>query len=217
MKGGSFMASSRQCDPSNTNQNKNVKHQKHRLWAEGKTWNEMDGESLSACRGKKKRGVGRGQVMEHSGTALPTCYRIFYYYGDFSVAPSFAQTVKKREKREIEQKGRESYLKPRRGTVSQENRDVNLETFKTVSQEKEGLSYRATNKHTDYAGTLPFKCHLHFLQTRNCCELVFHHLQNAEASMLQKSADFNWLLQTILCFNLWTCNTKKTVIALRNT
>lgn len=33
---------------------------------------------------------GRGQVMEYSETALPTCYRIFYNYGDFSVAPSFA-------------------------------------------------------------------------------------------------------------------------------
>lgn len=39
--------------------------------------------------------------MEHSSTALPTCYRIFYYYGDFSVAPSFAQTVK-RDRREGE-------------------------------------------------------------------------------------------------------------------
>lgn len=45
----------------------------------------------------------RGVVMEHRGTALPTCYRIFYYYGDFSVAPSFAQTVKERR---IEQKER---------------------------------------------------------------------------------------------------------------
>ncbi len=55
-------------------------------------------------QGKKEKRGGRGQVMEHSGTALPTCYRIFYYYGDFSVAPSFAQTVKEREK--IEQKER---------------------------------------------------------------------------------------------------------------
>lgn len=45
--------------------------------------------------------------MEYSGTALPTCYRIFYYYGDFPLAPSFAQTVvKKKEKKEIEQKER---------------------------------------------------------------------------------------------------------------
>lgn len=81
--------------------NKNFKHQKHILWAEGQTWNEKDGESSSACRGEKEKRGGRGQVMEHSGTALPTCNRIFYYYGDFSVAPSFAQTVKKeREERD---------------------------------------------------------------------------------------------------------------------
>lgn len=53
-----------------------------------------------------------GQMMEHSGTAPPTCYRIFYYYGDFSMALSFAQTVK-REHREIEQK--EDYHKLKRG------------------------------------------------------------------------------------------------------
>lgn len=70
------------------------------LWAEVKTWNERDGESSSACR-REKGWVGRSQMMEHSRTALPTCYRIFYYYGDFSVAPSFARTVvKKREERE---------------------------------------------------------------------------------------------------------------------
>lgn len=44
-------------------------------------------------------GVGGDQMMEHSGTALPTCYRIFYYYGDFSVTLSFAKTLK-RESRE---------------------------------------------------------------------------------------------------------------------
>lgn len=47
----------------------------------------------------QKIGVGGDQMMEHSGTALPTCYRIFYYYGDFSVTLSFAKTLK-RESRE---------------------------------------------------------------------------------------------------------------------
>lgn len=43
----------------------------------------------------EKIGVGGDQMMEHSGTALPTCYWIFYYYGDFSVALSFAKNGKK--------------------------------------------------------------------------------------------------------------------------
>lgn len=37
--------------------------------------------------------------MEHSGTALPTCDRILYYYGDFSVALAFVQTVRERGER----------------------------------------------------------------------------------------------------------------------
>lgn len=65
----------------------------------------------------EKIGVGGDQMMEHSGTALPTCYWIFYYYGDFSVALSFAKNGKKREQREIEQ--RESYHKPRSGYSEQ--------------------------------------------------------------------------------------------------
>lgn len=50
----------------------------------------------------KGRGGGMGGVkkeMEHSETALPTCNWIFYYYGDFSVAPSFAQNSRKRHER----------------------------------------------------------------------------------------------------------------------
>lgn len=54
----------------------------------------------SACREITKS--KRGGLMEHSGTALPTCYWIFYYNGDFSVATSFAQTVKKRDRAEGE-------------------------------------------------------------------------------------------------------------------
>lgn len=54
--------------------------------------------------------AGRAQVIEYSETALPTCYWIFYYYGDFSVAPSFAHTVNEREKRETEREQKESRL-----------------------------------------------------------------------------------------------------------
>lgn len=49
-------------------------------------------KSSPTCRKKRKR--GRDQMMEHSETAPPTCYRIFYYYGDFSVAPSFCTNSK---------------------------------------------------------------------------------------------------------------------------
>lgn len=49
---------------------------------------------------KNKMGGGRDRVMEYSQTALPTCYRILYYYGDFSRAPSFAQTVSEREEKD---------------------------------------------------------------------------------------------------------------------
>lgn len=35
--------------------------------------------------------TGKRSKMEHSRTALPTCYRILYYYGDFPVALSFAE------------------------------------------------------------------------------------------------------------------------------
>lgn len=72
----------------------------------------------------KGKGSGEGGIMmEHSGTALPTCHRIFYYYGDFSMAPSFEHN---REKRDIEQKER-NYLRQRGG--DSEQRDVNSETF----------------------------------------------------------------------------------------
>lgn len=45
--------------------------------------------------------------MEHSRTALPTCYRILYYYGDFPVALGFAQTVRESGERERAGRGRE--------------------------------------------------------------------------------------------------------------
>lgn len=59
--------------------------------------------------------------MEYRRTALPTCYRIFYYYGDFPVAPSFAQTLEK----EKEERDRERYPNQEGKTVCpKKNRDV---------------------------------------------------------------------------------------------
>lgn len=57
--------------------------------------------------------------------------------------------------------------------MSKENRDVNPEMFKTHRQEVctfrerrwTSRSHRAGDKHIDFAGTPPFKCHLHFMQT----------------------------------------------------
>lgn len=54
----------------------------------------------------KRGGEMRSHVMEYSETAPPTCYRVLYYYGDFSVAPSFVQTVEGRDKTRTEQKKR---------------------------------------------------------------------------------------------------------------
>lgn len=51
---------------------------------------------------KENQRSGLRSKMEHSGTALPTCYRILYYYGDFSVALAFVQTVRERVEKEIE-------------------------------------------------------------------------------------------------------------------
>lgn len=78
---------------------------------------ENCGEFISM---QEKNGGGGGQMMEHSGTALPTCYRIFYYYGDFSVASSFAQTVKI-ERRERDRAEGEQVTSSQEGeTVSRE-------------------------------------------------------------------------------------------------
>lgn len=44
-------------------------------------------------------GGGKRSKMEHSRTALPTCYRILYYYGDFPVALGFTQTVREQRKK----------------------------------------------------------------------------------------------------------------------
>lgn len=57
-----------------------------------------------------------GFKMEHSWTARPTCDRILYYYGDFSVALCIAPTVKT-EQREIE---REGYHKLRENSEQRE-------------------------------------------------------------------------------------------------
>lgn len=66
--------------------------------------------------------------MEYSKPALPTCYRILYYYGDFAVAPSFAYTVKERD--EIDQKERRL---PQ--AKSKDIKDVNSEVLKAFTKE----------------------------------------------------------------------------------
>lgn len=70
-------------------------------WAEGETVNEREERTFVRMQGKTQRW---GFKMEHSWTARPTCDRILYNYGDFSVALCFAPTVKT-EQREIEKEG----------------------------------------------------------------------------------------------------------------
>lgn len=89
--------------------------------------------------------------MEYSETALPTCYWVLYYYGDFSVAPSFVQTVEGRDKR-IEQK--ERWLIQAKGgeTVWANSADINwvqAKTFRQKAWEEHSLttSHRAVKNH----------------------------------------------------------------------
>lgn len=69
------------------------------------TWTQTQSEQEDLKWGMKRvhphakcktRGstVGGVKWWKYSRTALPTCYRILYYYGDFPVAPSFAHKRK---------------------------------------------------------------------------------------------------------------------------
>lgn len=99
----------------------------------------------------------RSHVMEYSETALPTCYRVLYYYGDFSVAPSFVQTVEGRDKTRTEQKKRWLIQAKKGETVWANGADINwVKALKpqTGSVREHGLTayQRAVKKHTYYAG-----------------------------------------------------------------
>lgn len=96
-------------------------------WAEGETRWEGGREHLSACREKTQRW---GVMMEHSWTARPTCDRVLYYYGDFSVALCFAPTVKT-EQREIE---KEKYHKLRENSQQREQSCYFLNSEKLQAQ-----------------------------------------------------------------------------------
>lgn len=112
---------------------------------------KWEGERTFVCmQGKTQRW---GFKMEHSWTAQPTCDRILYYYGDFSVALCFAPTVKT-EQKEIEKQG---YHKLR------EN-----------SEQKEQSCYFF--KHWDASGS---KCALFQKELEISC---FHPLQEVYAS-----------------------------------
>lgn len=64
---------------------------------------EMRGERIySHAEGRE---VLWEREMEHSRTALPTCYGVLYYNGDFPVAPSFTQRNRAKE-REREKGGK---------------------------------------------------------------------------------------------------------------
>lgn len=74
------------------NPNKTFCVKSYKQWAEDKAGNERDKRDKIPNHAETNESgtVRGGQVMEYSETALPTCYRILYYYGDFSLAPSFA-------------------------------------------------------------------------------------------------------------------------------
>lgn len=158
------MALLHQPDLSNTNQN-SLKHKpkqlkqecqtpKHILWAEGQTWNERNGESSSACKGKRKKGLeglNDGAQWNCTANLLPDLLLLWWFSG----GPLLCKHIKGREKREIEQKERKLPLAKKRKQWAKKIEMLILKLLKPSDRKcgpsgKEGglaTSYRATNTH----------------------------------------------------------------------
>lgn len=84
----------------NTSETTTPNAKKTMSWRWNCKWGGGDG-TFFRMQGKAERW---GVMMQHSWTARPTCDRILYYYGDFSVALCFAPTVKNRAERKYRRK-----------------------------------------------------------------------------------------------------------------